>query len=63
MKGPYQIKRKPGSEPGTFEFHLLEVATGKLVMAEYRAKSPVPPLNLRQVQARLNTKAILDGAL
>lgn len=58
-KAPYQIKRHPGSEPGTFEFHLVHVPTGRLVLAEYRLHSPVPPARLRKSQAALNTQATL----
>lgn len=57
--GPFQIKRIANPEGG-FDYHLIQVTTGKLVCGDYRCKSIVPPLYLRQHQARLNTEAMLD---
>lgn len=62
MKAPFQIHCVAGSEPNTFEFHLVHEPTGKLVLAEYRRTSPVPPVYLRRAQAKLNTSALLDRA-
>lgn len=60
MKGPWQIKRKPGSEPGTYEFHLTRTSDGKVLLSDYRLKSPIPPKHLRERQATLNTAALLN---
>lgn len=57
---PYQINRWPGSEPGTFEFHLVHVETGTLVCGAYREQSPIAPRYLRVRQATLNTAAVLN---
>lgn len=59
---PYQITRVPNThKPGTYDFQLRQVATGKLVCGDYRCKSSFPPRYMLEHQARLNTAAILDG--
>lgn len=59
---PYQIKRVGNmQEAGKYDFQLIEVATKKIVMGEYRASSPIAPPHMRKAQAQLNSKAVLDS--
>jgi hypothetical protein len=57
---PYQITRWPGSEPGTFQYHLVHVPSDRLVTGAYRCRSPIAPLYMRKRQAELNTRAVLE---
>jgi hypothetical protein len=57
---PYQINRYPGSEPGTYQFHLVHVPSGRLVTGGYRERSPIAPKYMRDRQAELNTRAVLE---
>lgn len=57
-KAPFQIKRSMNAETG-YDFQLYHVPSGILVLGEYRCTSPFAPKHLRDVQALLNTQAML----
>jgi hypothetical protein len=57
MKGPYQIERT--QEGRCFTFRLVDVRS-KRVVGSAISTSPIAPVELRMMQARLNTRAILD---
>lgn len=61
MKGPYQIRRERFGEG--YRFKLYRFNKGRAVIELGRAdiSSPIAPKWLRDMQAKLNTKATLDG--
>ena len=62
LRCPYQIKRLAGSEPRTYEFHPIHVPTGELICGDAAALANCASY-LRDRQAQLNTKALLDTML
>ncbi len=60
MRAPYQIKRfAMDGQECKFCFVLIDTRTNRMVANGY-GNSSVAPKGLRNLQAKLNTKAVLD---
>jgi hypothetical protein len=58
LKAPYRVKRSNGVIGGGWLYELC-APSGRVVLAQV-SKEPVPPKDMRDMQARLNTRAVLD---